>query len=141
MDSGRQVIVVLQNADNALPFKPENYEVYPLETAGVSFDAVADFLKEHGANAILIDVPEMASEAIDLCRKLKHDNRDFEALPVVALLRLPTRAIVAALIDAGVDEAVLLPTTEEIISERLGRLGIDEYETETAMTVNASSPV
>src|SRR5712672_3136787 len=111
MASGRDVMVVLQSVDSALPFKPENYKVYPMETSGASFESVAGFIKEKGANAILIDVPEMAAQAIDFCRLLKTD-KDFEPLPLVALLRLPTRAIVTALIEAGVDEAVLLPTTE-----------------------------
>jgi len=140
MGSGKDIIVVLQSVDTALPFRPENYEVYAMETTGASFEPVEDFIKEKGANVIILDVPEMASDAIDLCRKLK-GNQDFEALPLVALLRLPTRAIVTALIEAGVDEAVLLPTTEEIIAERLGRLNTEGFPIETAMSENASSPV
>ncbi len=140
MVSGKEVMVVLQSADSPLPFMPDKYDVYPMETADASFDSIADFIKEKGANAILIDVPEMASDAIDLCRQLKGD-RDFEPIPLVALLRLPTRAIVSALIDAGVDEAVLLPTTEEIIAERLVRLLGESIPMETAISENASSPM
>ena len=140
MESGKDVIVVLQSVDTALPFRPENYEVYAMEATGASFESIEDFIKEKGASVIMLDVPEMASDAIDLCRRLK-GNQDFEALPLVALLRLPTRAIVTALIEVGVDEAVLLPTTEEIIAERLGHLIGEGVPIETAMSETASSPV
>src|ERR1700742_4457946 len=100
MESGKAVMVILQNGDSVLPFKPEKYEACPLDVTGASFDSIDDFIHENCANGILLDVPEMATDAMELCRKLKNES-SLEALPIVALLHLPTRSIVTALIDAG----------------------------------------
>src|SRR6266700_8403032 len=138
MDSVRTAMILLQDGDDALPFKPEEYEVHPVDTIGMSFDAVYESIMEKGVAAVLVDVPEMAADAIDLCRKLRSEP-DLDGLPLIALLRLPTRAIVNAVIEAGVDQAILLPTTERAIAERLGGLIPDRISAGAAMTESASS--
>ncbi|HZS49123.1 MAG TPA: hypothetical protein VFC63_28910 [Blastocatellia bacterium] len=140
MESRRVVIVLLRENDSPLPFKPQEYELYPFEVVGLPFESVCDFIKEKGASAILIDVPEEAADiAIKLCQQIKAEPQ-LEAFPLIALLRLPTRAIVTAVIEAGVDDAVLLPITEEAIKERLERLGMGFSETETATPHYAAPP-
>jgi uncharacterized hydantoinase/oxoprolinase family protein len=139
MDSGKNVLILLQSGDTPLPFRPEKYEVEPMDITGASFDSIADFIKEKGGNGILVDVPETATDAINICRQVK-GNRDFEALPLVALLRLATRAIVTAVIEARVDEAVLLPTTESVIAERIDGMMPEHLGREMAMAENAPPP-
>ena len=138
MHFGRVGMALLQSGDCGMPFESMEYDLHQLDITGMPFDSVTDFVKETSATAILVDVPEEAEDAIRICRRLKSDP-DFGDFPLIALLQFPSSSIVMAVIEAGVDEAVLLPTTERVIAERLERWIPNSFPVEATMTESASS--
>lgn len=117
-----RTMLMLKGEESDLPFKPQRYDVRHYSLTDGKYGPVQDFIVQNiDSSAILLDIPEAVGNTVEICRKIKNDPK-IRHLPLIATLRMPTRAVVTAVIEAGVDELVTMPTTEEVIDARLQRL-------------------
>lgn len=114
-----RTMLMLQGENADLPFKAQRYDIRHYSLTDGKYGPVQDFIIQNiDSSAILLDIPEAVGNTVEICRKIKNDPK-IRHLPLIATLRMPTRAVVNAVIEAGVDELVAMPTNEEIIEARL----------------------
>jgi len=96
--------------------KGEKYQIVTTE----NFEQVFPFLslKKYDVLIVDIDFPEIMEHILDLCRRLKKDQK-FSEIPITVVAYKKNNKLIASAIEAGVDNFILKPFETKSFLNRL----------------------